>query len=76
MPVDRRVDGAALAARHAPDEGHVAASHRPGAAMIGKLRGQRRMRAVVLGHHHQAGGVLVEPVHDAGAFDAADAGQA
>ncbi len=33
------------------------------------------MRAVVLGHHHQAGGVLVEPVHDAGAPLAADAGE-
>ena len=34
------------------------------------------MGAVVLGHHHQAGGVLVEPVHDARPLDAADAGQA
>ncbi len=34
------------------------------------------MGGVGLGHHHQAGGVLVEPVHDAGPLDAADAGQA
>ena len=27
---------------------------------------ERAMRAVGLGHHHQAGGVLVEAVHDAG----------
>ena len=76
MAVDRRVDGAALAVRHAPDERHVAAPHRPGAAMIGELRGQRLMSAVVLGHHHQPGGVLVQPVHDAGPPDAADPGKA
>src|SRR5258708_24557546 len=34
MPVDRRVDGAALAVRHVPDEGHIAAPHRAGAALI------------------------------------------
>ena len=34
------------------------------------------MRGVVLGDHHQAGGVLVEPMHDAGPPHAADAGQA
>ena len=35
-----------------------------------------RMRLVVLGHHHQSGGVLVEPVHDARPPFAADAGEA
>ena len=65
MPVDRRIDGAALAVRHAPDEGHIAAPHRAGAAVVGELLGQRFVRAVVLGRHHQPGGVLVEPVHDA-----------
>ena len=76
MAVDRRIDGAALPVRHAPDEGHIAAPHRAGAAVVGELRGQRLVRAVVLGHHHQPGGVLVEPVHDARAPDAADPGQA
>ena len=38
----------------------------PGAAVIGELLGQRFVCAVVLGRHHQPGGVLVEPVHDAG----------
>jgi hypothetical protein len=75
MPVDRRVDRAALAVGHAPDEGHVAALHRPGAAVVGELRGQRLMRVVVLGDHHQPGRVLVEPVHDARPADAADAGR-
>ena len=76
VPVDRRVDGAALAVRHAPDERQVAAPHRAGAAVVGELRGQRVVRAVVLGRHHQPGGVLVEPVHDARPLDAADARKA
>jgi len=44
--------------------------------VVGELRGQRLMGAVGFRHHHQPGGVLVEPVHDAGPLDAADAGQA
>ncbi len=76
MPVDRRVDRAALAVRHAPYECHVAAPHRAGAAVVGELLGQRFVRAVVLRRHHQPGRVLVEPVHDARALDAADPGKA
>ena len=34
------------------------------------------MRAVGLRHHHQAGGILVQPVHDAGALHPADARKA
>ncbi len=62
--------------RHAPDEGEIAALQRAGAAVIGELRGQPPVRAVGLGDDHQAGGVLVEPVHDARPLHAADAGQA
>ena len=40
--------------------------------MIGELRGQLAVRLVVLRHHHQAGRVLVEPVHDAGPLDPTD----
>ena len=76
MAVDRRIDGAALAVGHVPDERHVAAPHRAGAAMVGELRGQRLVRAVVLRRHHQPGGVLVEPVHDARPPDPADPGKA
>ena len=36
---------------------------------------QDAMGIVVLGHNHDAGRILVQPVDDAGAFDAADAGQ-
>ena len=44
--------------------------------MIGELRGEALVGAVVLGDDEQAGGVLVEPVHDAGPPDAADPGEA
>ena len=40
------------------------------------MRRQRLVGAVVLRHHHDAGGVLVEPVDDAGTALAADAGEA
>ena len=44
--------------------------------MIGELLGQRFVRPVVLRRHHQPGGVLVEPMHDARAPDTADPGKA
>src|SRR5215212_9496700 len=43
MAVDRGVHRATVTRWHAPDKGHVAASHGPGAAMIRKLRAQRLM---------------------------------
>ena len=43
--------------------------------MVGELGGERLVRPIGLGHHHQARRVLVEPVHDAGPLDAADAGE-
>ena len=75
MPVDRRVDGALGAARRAPGEGEIFAHERAFAAVIGELRAQPLMRAVVLGDDQKAGGVLVEPVHDARPLHAADAGE-
>jgi hypothetical protein len=41
--------------------------------MVGELRGERLVRAVGLGDHHQPGGVLVETVHDARPLHPADA---
>jgi hypothetical protein len=76
MPVDRGIDAAALPVRQVPYEGDVAAPHRAGAAVVGELLGQRFVGLVVLGRHHQPGGILVEPVHDARAPDAADPGKA
>lgn len=75
MPVDRLIDGAAGPVRHAPDKGHVAAPHLAGAAMVGELGGERLVGAVVFRDDHQAGGVLVQPVDDAGPLHAADAGE-
>ena len=43
------------------------------AALLGELRRQRFVHAVILGHNHQPGRVLVEPVDDAGTSLAADA---
>src|SRR5262249_50808595 len=77
VPVDWPVDRAARPLRRAPDKGQITALERPSfAAMARELFRQAFVRAVVLGHHHQARGVLVEPVHDAGTPLAADARQA
>ena len=61
---------------HAPDEGEIGALQRAGAAVIGELRREALMGAVVLGDHQEAGRVLVEPMHDARPLHAADAGEA
>jgi hypothetical protein len=77
VTVDRLVDGAVGAVGRPPDEGEIAPLERLASlAMVGELRRQRLVGAVVLRHHHHAGGVLVEPVHDAGAALAADARKA
>src|SRR6516162_8101564 len=77
VPVDRPVDRAARPLRRTPDESQVAALEWPAiAAMARKLIRQAFMGAVIFGNDHQAGGVLVEPVNDARASLAADAGKA
>ena len=73
---ERRVDGARIACRRAPHQRLIGALELAGAAMVGKGVGQRAMRGVGLGDHHDAAGVLVEAVDDARPPDAADAGQA
>ena len=74
--VDRPVDGPLRTFRRTPDEGEIAALERLAAAAVaGELRRQRPVSAVVLRHHHQAGRILIEPVHDAGPPLAADAGE-
>ena len=60
----------------APHDRQIGALQRSGPAVIGELVRQALMRAVVLGHDEQAGGVLVEPMHDARPLHAADARQA
>ena len=71
MPADRRVHGRLLEARHAPDERQIAALGGSGL----DLRLQVAMRVVVFRDHEQAAGVFVQPVDDAGAQCAADAGK-
>ena len=76
MAVDRLVDGALGPVGSAPDEGQIAASQGTGAAVVGELGCQRPVGAVGLGDHHEAGGVLVEAMHDARADHSADPGKA
>ena len=62
---ERRVDGARIARRRAPDQRLVGAFEVAGAAVIGEGVRQRAMRRVGLGDDHDAAGVLVEAVDDA-----------
>src|SRR6185312_13029090 len=74
MAVEGRIDRAARPLRRAPDQREIIAFD--GAlALVGKLVAQPPVRTVRLRHHHEASGVLVEPVHDAGPLDAANAGE-
>jgi len=57
---------------HAPDQRLVAALECP----CFQLPGEVLVGGVVLGHHHQPAGVLVESMHNAGPGNAADARQA
>ena len=75
VPVEGRIDGAFRTVGRAPDQSQITALD-SAFGLVGELGRERAMGHVGLGHHHQAAGVLVEPVHDAGPFDAADAGQA
>ena len=54
---------------HTPDHRHVD----PGDAVRGQLGGKAGVGGVVLGHHHQPAGVLVQPVHDPRTAHPADA---
>ncbi len=77
VAVDRPIDDALRAFGRAPNQSEVAALERVIAfAVVGELRRERPVRAVVLGDHHHAGRILIEPMHDAGPALAADAGKA
>ena len=75
VTIDRRINGPMPAVGRSPGEGQIAPSQCAGAPMVGKLRAERLMRGVVLRGHHQSRRILVEPMYDAGAAHAADAGQ-
>src|SRR5271156_347812 len=77
VAVDRPVDRAMWTVGRAPDQGEVAALERLAApAAAGGLGRQRAGRAGGPGGNQEAGGVLVEAVHDAWPPLAADAGEA
>src|SRR5580704_4679526 len=66
VTVDRPVDGAARPIRCSPDEGEIGALERlAAAAMVGELCRERAVREVALRYDHEAGRILVEPMHDA-----------
>ncbi len=69
------IDGSLGGLRLAPHQRLVGAPQRPRATVIGKLVSQVSVRKVVLGDHHHAAGVLVQPVHDSRTTNAADARQ-
>ena len=71
VAADRGVDLARGPGGHAEHEGEVLLLDRP----AGELPDEGAVGLVVLGDHQEAGGALVEPVDDARAEDAADAGE-
>ena len=71
MAADGHVDGAGIGLHPTLDQGAVLA----GDAVGSQLAGQALVGQVVLGHHEQPRGVLVDAVDDARPQDAVDAGQ-
>ena len=70
VAADRGVDALALLDQ-TPDQRHVLLFH----LAVVELAGQFLVRRVVLGHHHDAAGALVEPMDDPGTDRAADPAQ-
>src|SRR5689334_2216348 len=75
VPSERGIDGAFCAIRRSPYKREVATLEGP-FAFLGELFGECMMGFIGFGRHQKAGGVLVESMHDAWPFDAADARQA
>ncbi len=71
-----RIDRAAQGLRRPQNQRQIGAFQRTSASVVGKLIGQMAMCQIVLGNHHDAGRILVEPMHDAWPFNAANAGKA
>ena len=62
--------------RDPPDEGTIAAPQAAIGAVVGELFCKSSMCTVRLCHDQQAGGVLVQPVHDAGSLYPTNPGEA
>src|SRR5262245_27256486 len=71
MPADRGLDRALRAVRCAPDKCEIAASKRP-LGFFGELPGETAVCLVGLGNHHQASGVFIDAVQDAGTLQPHD----
>src|SRR5437763_15256154 len=77
VAIDRTINRAMRAVGRPSNKREIPALERRGAAaVIGELCSERRMRAIVLRYHHEAGRILIEPVDDSGPALAADAGEA
>src|SRR5262249_9276086 len=76
VTADRLVEGAAGPRRGAQKEGEIPATQLLAAAVVGELAAERAVGALGLGHHHETARILIEPMHDARALDAADPGEA
>src|ERR1700722_3843877 len=70
------LDLACMNVEPAPNERQIFAFERAGAAVVGEEVGEALMRGVGFGDDEEPGRVLVEPVHDTGPLDPADARQA
>ena len=71
IAADGRLDPAADRRRVAAHQGEVLLGDRA----VAELAHQARLRVIGLGHQQEAGGVLVEPMHDARSLHAGDAAQ-
>ena len=69
-----RIHGSGGAQQAPPDKRLVPALEFAIASMRRKLRAQSLMSGIRLGHDQETAGILVQPVHDTGPPDTADAG--
>src|SRR5262249_17200550 len=76
VTADRLSVGPGGTPRRSPNEGEIPAARRLAGAVVGELAAERAGGALGFGHHHEAAGILIEPMHDARALDAADPGEA
>ena len=76
MSADRRRHLAGPDFKAAPNQREVFSFERARAAVIGEEFGEALMRRVRLGGDEKAGGVFIEPVHDARPLHSADAQEA
>ena len=76
VPAERGVDRALGALRCTPDQRQVGPLQWARAAVVGELRREVLVGEVGLGHHHQARGSAIQPMHDAGALRPPDTAQA